>query len=642
MLFQQLFAKKSLETLLEEARGENRLRRILGPVGLTSLGVGAIIGAGIFVMTGRVAANDAGPAILLSFTVAGIACALAAFCYAEFAAMAPVAGSAYTYAYATLGELFAWIIGWDLILEYAMSCATVAASWSKYLNAFLDVCFHWKVPDYLCNDPFSTPGAILNLPAMLIILATTIVLVIGIRESAASNTALVLVKLGVVLFVIAIGFGYIHKSNWFGIPAEERKTPEQVLIPKLAKDHAKAEAALLEAAKEWVTLCGVKEEDATARTVRVTTEKGVERTLTKPEVEETDKRIKQLAGQALAVYLIERARAINEGDIVARTEKDFAKDLPQTEQDKAAVAAILERAKEGAADQAAESWGILGTLGLHQWLSPLDEKTRGPFMPYGFSGMMVGAALVFFAFIGFDSISTHAEEAAKPQRDVPIGILSSLFICTLLYIAVAAVITGMEPYPKIDTDAAVATAFARKAVEEKSSVLTAASGLISVGALAGMTSVLLITFLSQARIFLAMARDRLLPHAVFGVVHPRFRTPHMSTMITGGLMCVVAGFTPILVLEEMVNIGTLFAFIVVCAAVLIMRIKRPDAERPFRCPLVMVVAPLGILINFVLMLFLTRDTWIRLIVWLVIGLIIYFSYGMRRSILREQEARQQA
>ncbi len=249
---------------------------------------------------------------------------------------------------------------------------------------------------------------------------------------------------------------------------------------------------------------------------------------------------------------------------------------------------------------------------------------------------MLGAAIVFFAFIGFDSISTHSEEAIKPQRDVPIGILASLVICSLLYIGVAAVITGMVPYPDIDTDAAVASAFSDQAEQGGGRVLNAAAGLIAAGALAGMTSVLLITFLSQARIFLAMARDGLLPHNVFGAVHARFRTPHISTIFTGALMCVVAAFTPILVLEDMVNIGTLFAFVVVCAAVLILRIKRPEAHRPFRCPLVYIVAPLGIGINLVLMLFLSVETWVRLVVWLVVGLILYFTFGYRHSVLRQR------
>ncbi len=523
MLREQLFARKSLETLLAEMSGEQRLRRILGPISLTSLGVGAIVGAGIFVMTGRTAAQQAGPAVMISYAVAGVGCALAALCYAEFASMVPVAGSAYTYAYATLGELFAWIIGWDLILEYAMSCSVVAADWTKYFNEFLEVFFHWRLWPQVSSDPFSVtnPATLahegwLNLPAVLVMGLITIVLVIGIRESAAANAVLVAVKLGVVLFVIVVGCWYINRANWFDVPVDARLQ---------TKD-------------------------------------------------------------------------------------------------------------------AQNSWGLLGAIGLNRWLAPLDDGTRTRFVPYGISGIMVGAATVFFAFIGFDSISTHSEEAKKPQRDVPIGILASLAICTVLYFGVAAVITGMEPYPHIDPNAAVAAAFRHRAEQEGSILLRVAAGLIATGALAGITSVLLITFLSQARIFLAMARDRLLPPAVFGAVHPRFRTPHLSTMLTGLIVCLVAAFTPIIDLENMVNIGTAMAFITVCAAVLILRRRRPEAHRPFRCPAVYVVAPLGIGVNFFMVLFLPPATWLRLLLWLVVGLIIYFGYGRRHSLLGQQLAQQ--
>jgi APA family basic amino acid/polyamine antiporter len=524
MFWKQLFAQKSIDVLQAEAASDNegghgpRLRRILGPIQLTALGVGAIIGAGIFVMTGRVAAQDAGPAVMLSYVVAGIGCALAAFCYAEFASMAPVAGSAYTYAYATLGELFAWIIGWDLILEYAMSCATVASAWSKYFNSFLSVLFNIEVPKQLLNDPFTSSGGVhgwFNLPAVLIMLFVTAVLVIGIRESATTNAILVAIKLGVVLFVIGVGFQYVNPDNWTSVPVEARlppKDPNEVL----------------------------------------------------------------------------------------------------------------------------EKWGLLGQFGLNEWLAPIDEATRTKFAPYGFSGIMVGAALVFFAYIGFDSISAHSEEAKKPQRDVPIGIIASLVLCTALYLLVAAVITGMEPYPEINQDAAISEAFARQARRDNSPLLRLSAGLIATGALAGMTSVLLITFLSQARIFLAMARDGLLPPAIFGAIHPRFRTPHISTMLTGGLICVVGAFTPITLLEEMVNIGTLLAFVIVCAAVLLLRIRRPDAARPFRCPAVWVVAPLGIVVNFIMMLFLSVDSWLRLVIWLFVGLILYFCYGFWRSVIGMQ------
>jgi APA family basic amino acid/polyamine antiporter len=252
--------------------------------------------------------------------------------------------------------------------------------------------------------------------------------------------------------------------------------------------------------------------------------------------------------------------------------------------------------------------------------------------------VLAGAAIIFFAYIGFDSVSTHAEEAKNPKRDVPIGIIASLIICTVLYAAVAAVITGMEPYPDIDPEAALASAFRRRADAGGGGVLRAAAGLIAAGALAGMTSVLLITLLSQARIFLAMARDGLMPRGVFGAIHPRFRTPHVSTIVTGSLMCVVAALTPIQDLEQMVNIGTFFAFVIVCAAVWILRVRRPEAPRPFRCPAVWLVAPLGIVVNITMMLFLSVETWLRLVVWLALGLVIYFAYGYRRSLVGQEVA----
>lgn len=660
MLFDKIFATKTLEMLDAEAKGENRLRRVLGPVGLTSLGVGAIIGAGIFVITGRVAANDAGPGILLSFVVAGIACALAAFCYAEFASMAPVAGSAYTYAYATLGELFAWIIGWDLILEYAMSAATVAAVWAKYLNKLLEVLNIPPVPDYLCNDPFSHPGAWFNLPAVLILMACTAILVIGIRESAASNTALVLLKLGVVVFVIIVGFAYVNSQNWFDIPAEARKTPEQLVIPDLAQEHAESEANLIKAAEKWINQFAKKEEpkkdnaekkkkDENVDPIDVTVDskKQGAKTLPRPTEQKKDEPLVDISveartllirNQALAKYMKDR-----HGDKPhwEKIKDKYEKNLPESEKDKAIVAAVLKLAEEKGPEKQLEKWGMVGALGIDSTLAKIDDSTRNNFMPYGISGVMLGAALVFFAFIGFDSISTHSEEAIKPAVDVPIGIVASLGICTVLYVLVAAVITGMVPYYDIEVNAAVASAFTNQPVqpgEEQSWTLRIAGGLIAAGALAGMTSVLLITFLSQARIFLAMARDGLMPDAIFGAVHEKFRTPHISTMLTGALMSVVAAFTPILKLEEMVNIGTLFAFVVVCAAVLILRIRRPEAPRPFKCPAVFIVAPLGIAVNLTLMFFLPLDTWFRLLIWLGIGLIIYFAYGYRNSVMRQVEA----
>ena len=609
MALKDLFATKSLEMLHAEMEGENRLHRVLGPVGLTSLGVGAIIGAGIFVITGRVAANDAGPGILLSYVVAGIACALAALCYAEFASMAPVAGSAYTYAYATLGELLAWIIGWDLILEYAMSAATVSAVWSNYLNKLLHVLGLPEVPDWLCSDPFSHPGAIMNLPAVLILGVCTTILVIGIRESAASNTALVILKLGVVLFVIAAGIAYVNPGNWTDIPYEARKLPEQLHLPTVAAAHAQ------------------KEIEGRGGAAIDPKEKALE-----------EQRARTLRKQAVALLYVARAEQHPGDEAWGKIRERYESELPKSDRDKEAAAAVLKEAQDKAAkhDTSVEKWGMLGQLGVNKSLERIDESTRSNFLPYGFSGVMLGAALVFFAFIGFDSISTHSEEAIKPQRDVPIGILASLAMCTVLYVAVAGIVTGMVPYPDIDINAAVASAFTDQPdAQAGSPMLNAAGGLIAAGALAGMTSVLLITFLSQSRIFLAMARDGLMPASIFGAVHEKFRTPHISTMITGSLMAVVAAFTPIVTLEEMVNIGTLFAFVVVCSAVLILRIKRPEAHRPFRTPLVFVVAPLGILVNLSLMFFLPVDTWMRLVIWLAIGLVLYFAYGYWNSSLRK-------
>lgn len=462
-LSRQLWVVKSMRDIEREMAGENRLRRILGPIQLTALGVGAIIGAGIFVLTGLAAHDFAGPGLMLSFVIAGMGCAFAALCYAEFASTIPVAGSAYTYAYATLGELAAWIIGWDLVLEYGMASSTVAYGWSKYLLQLLDL-FGIQLPAHLTHDPFSMEGAWCNLPAALICLAVTAVLVVGIRESASFNAAMVGLKLAVVLFVIAAGAAYVDSSRW------------------------------------------------------------------------------------------------------------------------------------------------------------------SPFMPFGFDGVLRGAGYVFFAYIGFDSVSTHAEEARNPQRDVPIGILASLLVCTGLYIAVAAVLTGMIPYDQIDIHAPLANAFVHYG-------LSAAVLIISVGAVAGITSVLLVLMLSQPRIFFAMARDGLLPRSFFGTVHPRFRTPHKATILTGCIVSVVAALFPIHTLAEMVNIGTLFAFVVVCTAVLVMRYTNPSQRRPFRCPWVPVVPILGIVFNLTLMFSLGWHNWARLGIWLAVGLVIYFCYSRFHSTL---------
>src|SRR5579875_22324 len=612
MSWKQLFATKSLEALQEEAQGEHRLHRALGPISLTASGVGAIIGAGIFVMTGQVASQDAGPAVVLSFVVAGVGCLFAALCYAEFAALAPVAGSAYTYAYATLGELFAWIIGWNLVLEYAMACACVASSWSKYLNELLLILFGAELPSFLSNDPFSHEGAWLNLPALLITLAVTAILVRGIRESATTNSILVGIKLGVVLFVIFAGLAFINYKNWIDIPVAERHLPEEELIGELAAKTVEADPSYKRAAAR--------------------------------------QRIEHLKRQSLAAYKIEQRRHIaaqlaaqgasqraqaEAQSLVAQALERYDHDLPQSDEDKNQVRQILDQARQEAPARSTERWGLLGVLGLNRWLTPIDDAVRNPFIPYGLAGIIFGAAMVFFAYIGFDAVSTQAEEAIRPQRDVPIAILASLIICTILYIGVAAVITGMVPYPDIDTERAVAAAFRQRGDLVHNpllkGLLRGASGLISLGAIAGMTSVLLFTFLGQVRIFLAMARDGLLPPSIFAAVHPRFKTPHRSTLLVGIVISLVAAFTPITMLEKMVNIGTLMAFVMVCAAVMVLRLRRPHVERPFRTPLLFVFGPLGIAVNLVMMLFLPPATWARLVVWLAVGMAIYFGYGWRHS-----------
>jgi APA family basic amino acid/polyamine antiporter len=461
------------------------------------------------------------------------------------------------------------------------------------LDQFLKDCHLWTVPAFLIHEPAifgGPPGSWFNLPAALITIICTVILVIGIRESATTNAILVGVKVGVVCFVIAIGAMYISPANWTSIPTSERLMPQEAQILKKAPDVVEKEEKL-----------------------------------TGPELEE---RVKQVKVFTLAQYRVAKNPDKKE---------QFQDKLPQTPADKAIAEKLIAVAEKEAEAQKNEKWGILGWLGLDAQLTAIDNAVRSPFAPYGFSGIMLGAAIVFFAYIGFDSISTHSEEAIRPQRDVPFGILASLVVCTVLYIAVSAVITGMVPYPDIDQNTAIASAFSAKAQEQGQSFLLQSSAiLIAAGGLAGMTSVLLITFLSQARIFLAMARDGLLPPSIFGAVHEKFKTPHLSTMLTGGIIALVAALTPIVELENMVNIGTLMAFVIVCGAVLLLRIRRPEAERPFRTPFLYILAPAGIAINFFMTLFLPPITWARLVGWLIIGLIIYFGYGMWKSQLGKE------
>jgi len=493
----QLFATKPLKKLLAEVTGENRLKRVLGPVGLTSMGVGAIIGTGIFVLTGVAAAEKAGPAMSLSMVAAGMTCIFAALCYAEFAAMVPVAGSAYTYAYATLGELFAWIIGWDLVLEYAVGASTVAHGWSHYFQDLLKFFNGGKPlwPAIFANAPFDYlegkfvwTSSYVDLPAIVIVAIVTSILVIGIKESANFNAAMVIVKLSVVFFVIIVGAFYVNPANW----------------------------------------------------------------------------------------------------------KPFAP----------------------------YGYGGISFFGYPIW----GQMNNGHL-----AGMLAGSATIFFAYIGFDAVSTQSEEARNPQRDVPIGIIASLIICTFLYITVAAVLTGMVPYNKINIDAPVSDAFAQVG-------LRWAQFLIAVGAITGITSVLLVMMLSQPRVLLAMSRDGLVPPAFFGSIHPRFKTPWKSTILTGVFVATLAALLPLNILAELVNIGTLLAFLMVCAAVLIMRKTNPDAHRPFKVPFMPVTPILGIVTCLVLMFSLPAENWWRLVIWLAIGFTIYFTYGIRHSVMAKELA----
>jgi len=518
-----LFAKKPLSALMTEAKeaGEHSLKRTLGPFQLTALGVGAVIGAGIFVLSG-LGAHYAGPGLMLSFVVSGLGCAFAALCYAEFAAMIPLAGSAYTYAYATLGELFAWIIGWDLTLEYAMGASTVSSGWSNHFIELLNI-FHIKMPLWLAYDHWTalhtaenmvarqmaqtsdatlvpgtqafldkvsaimgTPSPDLiqrahdlvgapkllgveigmNLPAFLIALVITAILAVGIRESARFNTTIVVIKVSVVLFVIALGSRYISFANW---------------------------------GSDWHT-----------------------------------------------------------------------------------------------------------------------------FAPMGFGGIGAGAAYIFFAYIGFDAVSTTAQEAKNPQRDLPIGIILSLLICTILYISVAGVLTGMVHWQDVNIEAPIARAFMDRG-------LSTASHIITLGALAGLTSVMLVMLLGQTRVLYSMANDGLLPKKFFAAIHPKFRTPYKNTIAVGLLAAIVGSITPIEDIGRMVNIGTLLAFVIVCIAVMVLRSTNPDQARPFRTPLVPVVPILGILFNGYMMYKLGWINWARLLLWLIIGLVIYFTYSRHHS-----------
>lgn len=470
----RLFRTKSLDQILADAdHPEYRLKRTLTAWDLTGLGIGAIIGTGIFVLIGTAVVGDghrpgAGPGIILSFVLSGLTCALAALCYAEFAAMIPVAGSAYTYSYATLGELLAWLTGWNLILEYGVACVAVAIGWSGYFNNLLKLC-GLELPHWATHPPGGPDGGVANIPAALIVLLVTVVLVIGIKESARTTSLIVLVKLGVILFFVAVGASSVNPHNWT------------------------------------------------------------------------------------------------------------------------------------------------------------------PFMPYGFSGVGAAAAIVFFAYIGFDAVSTTAEEARNPQRDLPLGIIASLGVCTVLYITVAAVLTGLIPHHQIDVHAPVAEALRVVGFKWGAAV-------VAIGAVAGITSVLVVMMLGQIRVFFAMSRDRLLGPWL-SKVHPRYGTPHRATIVTGLAVAGLAALVPIGDAADMTNIGTLFAFVLVCLGVIVLRYTKPHYPRPFRLPLMPWVPVLGMLACLGLMAFLPWLTWIRFGLWTAIGLAVYMGYGIKHSRLAAQAGR---
>ena len=486
-----LLATKSIETLTAQAAqsGEHSLKRVLGPVNLVTLGIGAIIGTGIFVLTGQVAAANTGPAIVLSMVLAGIASALAGLCYSEFASVVPIAGSAYTYGYATLGELFAWIIGWDLILEYALGAATVAVGWGGHLTSFMHDFVGIDFPASLSAAPgtiIHTAGgdvtSVFNLPAVIITVLVTALIIRGIRESANVNTVIVLVKLAVVVIVILGGAAFVNSANW------------QPLIP------------------------------------------------------------------------------------------------PNT----------------------------------------------GNFGEYGYSGILTGAGKIFFAYIGFDAVSVAAQEAKNPQRDMPIGILGSLVVCTILYILVSGIMVGLVPYKQMMGQAApmVVAIRAAEAASGGSSLLHMMTMLVELGAIAGLSSVMVVMMMAQPRIFYSMANDGLLPPFA-KKIHPKFRTPHITSMITGVAVAIAAGLTPISVLGDLVSIGTLMAFVIVSLGIIFLRRKRPDLRAAFRTPMVPFVPLLSAGFSLALMYGLSAETWLRLVIWMAIGLVIYFAYGYSHSELRK-------
>ena len=518
-----LFAKKPISMLLAEAQetGKHSLKRTLGPFQLTALGVGAVIGAGIFVLAG-LGAHYAGPGLMLSFVLSGLGCAFAALCYAEFAAMIPLAGSAYTYAYATLGEIFAWIIGWDLTLEYAMGASTVSSGWSNHFIEFLRI-FNIKMPLWLAYDHWTALRTAENIVARQMAQASDVSLVPGTQA-------------------------FIDKV----MAITGAHSPELV-----ARAHALMNAPTIF---------------------------GVEIGFNLPAFV-----IALIITFILAIGIKESAR-FNAGIVVIK------------------VAVVLFVIGLGSRYISTAHWGT-------DWHS---------FAPMGFSGIGAGAAYIFFAYIGFDAVSTTAQEAKNPQRDLPIGIIVSLLVCTALYIMVAGILTGMVPWQEVNIEAPIARAFLDRG-------LTGASHIITFGALAGLTSVMLVMLLGQTRVLYSMANDGLLPKKFFADIHPKYRTPYKNTIAVGLLAAIVGSVTPIDDIGKMVNIGTLLAFIIVCIAVMVLRNTNPDQPRPFRTPWVPLVPILGVLANGYMMLNLGKWNWIRLGGWLAIGLIVYFTYSVKHS-----------